>query len=370
MTSALRKRYELGFVVEQALGHVTHAKNLVYHVAEAPEVSAHWAMVPFDVDGPGARLPVYRSNWTVRAGVRARRAVREMRRSTRLDAIFFHTQVPAMLNIDTLRRIPSVVSLDATPLQYDLLGAFYEHRVQPGWAERLKVRWSQACFGAARHLVTWSEWARQGLIRDYAVLGEKITVIPPGVDVRAWARTEPRADVDGPIRLLFVGGDLRRKGGLDLVAAFERLDDLDVELHLVTRDQLDPRPRVTVHNGMEPNSPALKALYHSCDVFVLPTYGDCLPMVLSEAGAAGLPSVSTRVAAIPEVVVDGDTGLVVPPGDVDALASAIRRLVEHPGERRRLGARAQEHVCRHYDAGANTRRLLAILEQVADGAGS
>ncbi len=78
---------------------------------------------------------------------------------------------------------------------------------------------------------------------------------------------------------------------------------------------------------MQPNSPELIDLYHRSDVFCLPTMGDCLPMVLSEAGAAGLPLVSTAVGAISEIVRDGDTGYLVTPGDVPTLTGRLRDLV-------------------------------------------
>ena len=95
--------------------------------------------------------------------------------------------------------------------------------------------------------------------------------------------------------------------------------------------------------GSGPNSPELIELYHGADVFCLPTLGDCLPMVLSEAGAVGLPLVSTDVGAISEIVRDGETGLLVPVGDADALAAALapagrRSRPARPPRRRARGA--------------------------------
>ena len=89
--------YEFGFLLEQSLGHITHTRNLLTNVALDPEVHAHWALIDFEASGVAGRIPVYRSNWTVRAGVRAYREVARMNRQTRLDALFFHTQVPAIL---------------------------------------------------------------------------------------------------------------------------------------------------------------------------------------------------------------------------------------------------------------------------------
>jgi glycosyltransferase involved in cell wall biosynthesis len=359
--------YDIAFVVEQVLGHITHGANLRRHVVDSPEVRAHWVYPPYETAGIASKLPVYRSNWTVRVGLRSRRMLRRLRRDVSLDAIFFHTQVPAMLNIDSVHRTPSVISLDATPRQYDELGAHYAHSSGPALVERVKHGAVTKALNAARHLVTWSAWAMHGLIDDYGVAPEKVTVVPPGVSTAEWAPAEPRrVAAGGPLRLLFVGGDFERKGGATLLSAVRALRRDDVELHIVTRDPVPTEPGIHVHRGLTANSPDLKRLYHESDIFVMPTFGDCLPMVLCEAGAAGLPVISTSVAAIPEIVLAGETGLLVEPGAVEQLTAAIAWMIEHPDKRQAMGRRATEHVVRHYDAATNTAALVSILKGVAD----
>ncbi len=360
--------YQFGFLLEQSLGHITHTKNLITNVALDAEVQAHWGLIDFDATGLSAKLPVYRSNWTVRAGVRARREVARISGQTKLDALFFHTQVPAILAQSWLRKIPGIVSLDATPLQYDELGAFYKHEQGPAWLENLKWRLNRDCFKSARRLVAWAEWTKQGLVRDYEVPADKITVIPPGVNVADWRRPTPRALHDNPIKILFVGGDLERKGGLVLLEAFRALRHLGLELHLVTKDRLPPETGVFVYNGLQANSQPLKDLYHTCDVFALPTYGDCLPMVLSEAGAAGMAIISTSVAGIPEIILNGETGLTVPVGDAAALTKALSDLATNPVLRLTLGERAMAHITRHYNAPTNANLLLNLLKAEANAA--
>lgn len=360
--------YQFGFLLEQSLGHITHTKNLVANVALDPEVQAHWGLIDFDAKGLAGKLPVYRSNWTVRAGVRARREVARMNGQKKLDALFFHTQVPAVLAQSWLRRIPGIVSLDATPMQYDELGAFYKHEQGPAWLENLKWRLNRDCFRSARRLVAWAEWTKHGLVRDYEVPAEKITVIPPGVNVSEWRRPTPRVLHNDPVKILFVGGDLERKGGLVLLEAFRALRHLGLELHLVTKDRLPPEPGIFVYHGLQANSQPLKDLYHSCDVFALPTYGDCLPMVLSEAGASGMAIISTSVAGIPEILLNGETGLTVPVGDAGSLTQALRDLATNPALRMSLGERAMAHVTRHYDAPTNANLLLDLLKAEANAA--
>jgi glycosyltransferase involved in cell wall biosynthesis len=360
--------YQFGFLLEQSLGHITHTKNLLTNVALDPEVHAHWGLIDFEATGIAGRIPVYRSNWTVRAGMRARREVARMNSQTRLDALLFHTQVPAVLAQSWLRKIPGVVSLDATPLQYDELGAFYKHERGPSWLENWKWRLNRDCFKSARRLVAWAEWTRTGLVRDYEVPADKITVIPPGVNVQEWRRPTPRRPHADPVKILFVGGDLERKGGLQLLEAFRALRHMGLELHLVTKDRRAPEPGVFIYNNLQANSEPLKALYHTCDIFALPTFGDCLPMVLSEAGATGMAIISTDVAGIPEIVRNGKTGLTVPAGDAASLTHALRELVTNPDLRMTLGENAIAHVTRHYDAPTNAGLLLDLLKAEADAA--
>ena len=147
---------------------------------------------------------------------------------------------------------------------------------------------------------------------------------------------------------------------------FRALRHLGVELHLVTKDSLAPEPGVFVYNNLQANSQPLKDLYHACDVFALPTYGDCLPMVLSEAGAAEMAIVSTSVAGIPEIILNRETGLTVPVGDAGALTQALSDLATNPALRLSLGKRALAHVTRHYDAPTNASLLLNLLKAEAN----
>jgi len=216
--------------------------------------------------------------------------------------------------------------------------------------------------------VAWSEWTKLGLVQDYEVPADKIMVIPPGVNVQEWRRPTPRAPHDDPVKILFVGGDFEREGGLVLLEAFRALRHLGPELHLVTRDRLPPEPNVFIYSNLEANSQPLKDLYHTCDIFALPTFGDCLPMVLSEAGASRMAIISTNVAAIPEIVRNGETGLTVPVGDTASLTLALGDLVTNPALRMTLGECAMAHVTTHYDAPTNASRLLGLLKAEANAA--
>lgn len=368
--------YTVGFILEQTLGHRTHSANLQRNVAGNAMVHPVWGLIPWEASGVGAVIPGYRSNWTIRAGLRARTALRKMRRKSALDALFIHTQVPSVLLFDKIHQMPTVISLDATPAQYDALGAFYGHSADATWLENAKHRLNRLCFERARKLVTWSQWTADSLVADYGVSAGKIEVIPPGVNTDDWARPTSRSANTGTVKILFVGGDLKRKGGLVLLQAVQELrSDLhmqdrgeQIELHLVTRSEIQEEPGLFVYRTMQPNSDDLKALFHTSDIFCLPTFGDCLPMVLSEAGAAGLPLVATDVGAITEIVRHHDTGMLTAPGSVSDLVAALRTLALNPELRLRLGDNARSLIRRHHDAARNANRLLVLIRQTVDEA--
>jgi glycosyltransferase involved in cell wall biosynthesis len=191
-----------------------------------------------------------------------------------------------------------------------------------------------------------------------------VTVIPPGVDLELFApdAVKPAGHPGRRVRLLFVGGDFPRKGGpLLLQCMREGLAEL-CDLDIVTSAPVPTTPRTTVHAGLDPNDPRLRALYRSADIFVLPTHADCLAVVLGEAMAAGLPIVTTDVGAQPEAVQDGESGVVVRPGDVEALGRALRRLAQDPALRTRMGERGRQLAEQRFDARVNALRLCDVIE--------
>jgi glycosyltransferase involved in cell wall biosynthesis len=357
------------FVMEQTLGHITHTKNLQALMPRDGALLPEFILVPYET---GRWTPPGWSNWTIRAGVRAAsRLVRRRRHGPRPAAMFVHTQVPAVLLGAWMRTTPTVVSIDATPKQYDELGEFYAHHRSHPRVEDLKYRANLACFRKARHLVSWSHWGKKGLVEGYGVDPGMITVIAPGVDVDRWQPSAIEASEPGdPVRVLFVGGDLQRKGGSLLVEAVCALRDEPglppIELHLVTGSTVRREPGVVVHRGLTSNSTELIEQYHAADVFCLPTFGDCLPMVLAEAAAAGLPMISTNVGAIGEIVRSGETGELIPPHDLGALISALRKLIADPSLRVRYGEAARRLAEAEHDARANAGRIAALLEHVSE----
>jgi len=173
----------VAFVMEQTLGHVTHARNLGAALDETPSIERCWLPIPFDVQGPARLIPLYRDNWSVRASWRARRALRAALASGPCDALFFHTQVTSLFSVDLMHRVPTVISLDATPFNYDEVGLSYGHRAAgDGFLDRQKYRMNRTALQAAVALVTWSEWAKRSLVDDYGVDPARVTVLAPGAN--------------------------------------------------------------------------------------------------------------------------------------------------------------------------------------------
>jgi glycosyltransferase involved in cell wall biosynthesis len=220
-------------------------------------------------------------------------------------------------------------------------------------------------------LVSYSDWARDSLINDYGVRPEKIRVLASGAASEYFDIGEQRKDQLGDrVRFLFVGNGFARKGGPQLVEALQPLLATGTcELHIATNDdvQSEPNKNIHVHRGLSSNSLRLRELYERADVFVLPTLGDCLPVVVMEATAAGLPVVTTDVGALREAVLDGESGMLLEPGDVSALRLAMQTLVAQPELRWRMGRAGHALARIKFDARQNNERLFGLLHEIGSG---
>lgn len=161
-----------------------------------------------------------------------------------------------------------------------------------------------------------------------------------------------RGDETNPVRILFVGRLADGKGLFDLLDAVARLDS-DVTLEIVGDGPLADDLAVAVRRRgldgivtLHGHRSDVGRVMAGADVFVLPSYREGTPRVVTEARAAGLPVVATDIAGLPEMVRDGETGFLVEPGDVDALQDRLARLVGSPELRRRMGKRGREGLAK------------------------
>ena len=133
-----------------------------------------------------------------------------------------------------------------------------------------------------------------------------------------------------------------------------RLDQLRSELERKGRERLGERVRFLGWVG------DLEGLYASLDVVVLTSLNEGTPVALIEAGAAARPVVATRVGGVPDVVSDGVTGALVPPGSPQETAEQIVRLIEHPEVSARFGEAARRTIADRF-GGAEPAAYLADL---------
>jgi glycosyltransferase involved in cell wall biosynthesis len=358
--------------MEQTLGHVTHCQNLRAVAGRRRDLEPVWLPILFD-PGSARLVPFLGSNWTARASLRSRRALSALQGPARPESILFHTQATALLSLGIMARVPSVVSIDATPMNFDTVGEHYGHRsAGEGFLDRQKFRRTRDAFRAASMLVAWSDWARDSLVVDYGVDPARVRVLAPGASERFFelgrSRVARNERGGGPVRLLFVGGDFDRKGGALLLEAMRGGLGARCELHIVTRHEVPPQRGVVLHRNVSPNSAELLELFAMADVFVLPSLGECLAVALMEATAAGLPVVTSDVGALRESVIDGVSGLICHAGDPVSLQRALESIVADEAMRSRMGRAGFELASDKFDASANDDRLLDLLVELGASA--
>ncbi|NOT02150.1 MAG: glycosyltransferase [Phycisphaerales bacterium] len=205
----------------------------------------------------------------------------------------------------------------------------------------------------------------------------RLCCISGGVDVAAIqsAQPLPRAElgVDDDCAIVLWVGRLDPVKGLDeLLAAFRIVDTGRRTMLLLVGDgPYRPRVESMIREYGLGNRVRLLGrrsdvaeVMKTADVFAFPSRTEGMPNALLEAMAAGLAAVATDVAGCRDVVVDGETGLLVPGGDVGALTAAMRRLLVDDGLRRALGARAARHAGAQYSFHRCVTRYAALYDRV------
>lgn len=270
--------------------------------------------------------------------------------------------LPFMLTVGWLRKAPVFYAIDCTPKLLFDMDEHYSIAADPGSAKgRLTTAFLKRYFRFCKGLLPWSDWAARSMIDDYGADPDKIHVLPPGIDTSRWKPAHGPARPSSRLRLLFVGADFERKGGQLLLDIYRHHLRDTCDLDIVTRVAVPPEPGVTVHGGFKPDDPGLLQLYQSSDVLVLPTFADCFSMASIEAMACGLPVISSPVGGIPEIVADGETGLLVPAGKGRRLLVAIQALRVSPEMRQELGRAGRERAVRRFNATTQARAMVKII---------
>ena len=290
-----------------------------------------------DTYGPGTfwLMPLF--FFTAAARLIVRRA------SGRADLLHIHmaargsaVRKTALAALAAAMRLPTVMHLHGS--------VFDDYfRALPPWRKRLLSRILQKC---ARVIVVGTHW-RDFAIREVGLHPDRVVLVHNGVPVGPL----PRGVTRETPALLMLGQLGARKGTPELLAALASPDlrakawtatlagDGPVEQFRAIVSLVGLTNRVSIP-GWQAAEQA-RALLSSADIFVLPSHDEGLPMAILEAMAAGVTVVATPVGAIPDAIVEGETGLLVPPGDISELARAIAMLLDDVTLRKRLASNAR-----------------------------
>ncbi len=333
-------------------------EGLTYHVLRSGSA------VPFTRRGYPGFFPFDVITRFARSRRRLRRAVERLRP----DLIHAHgtEQAYAAAAMDAVG--PSLVTLQGIITEIAKVEPSYRYRVVGG-LERATVR-------RGRFFVAKTPFARAFVqsLNPQAVVFDIENAMAPELFTM---RPQPERQ-----RVLYVGSLLERKGVHDLVEAFAALaaalPEVDVSLHIVgsgpgnVSRALESRvaalglaARVRFRGPLAPG--AVHQEYAAASVLVLPSHVDNSPNAVSEAMAAGLAVVATRVGGVPFMVRDGETGLLVPPREPAALGQVLRQVLEDAALRRRLAEAGRADALRRFAPAAVAARTLqayrTVLEQ-------
>jgi len=270
------------------------------------------------------------------------------------DVAHAHTWYADMagLWIRTLHRIPLVVTLHSMeplrPWKADQLGSGY---LLSSWIEKTVVE-------AADRVIAVSGRMRDDILAHFGADPARVVVIHNGIDPERFRRTEQRDALDRlgvrPPYVLFVGRITDQKGIFHLLDAVPRLpggvqvvlcasapDTPEIEERL--RRAVPRHPNVLWINEMAPVDVVVQ-LYSHAAVFVCPSVYEPFGLINLEAMACETPVVASAVGGILEVVEDGKTGLLVPPGHPEELAAALGRVLDNPALGRSLGQAGRRRV--------------------------
>ncbi|MCC2962425.1 glycosyltransferase family 4 protein [Massilia sp. IC2-278] len=257
-------------------------------------------------------------------------------------------------------------------------GTFREYALERSGA--LMRRWIRHTLERSSLVIALSDsWA--AFLEGFAPKA-RVAVVPNAVPLPPASATAPASLADPadshaavPGRILFLGRLEAAKGTAELLDAVAQLAPRFPQLRLVMggSGDLEGFRRDAERRGIAAridlpgwlDAAARDAELARASVFCLPSHAEGLPMAVLEAMAAGKAVVASSVGGIPELVRDGENGLLVPPRDGAALACALARLLEDEGLRSRLGASARKTVEAQYSTQAVCGRLAAIYNDLA-----
>jgi glycosyltransferase involved in cell wall biosynthesis len=201
---------------------------------------------------------------------------------------------------------------------------------------------------------------------------EKLEICPLGIDPEVF--TPRQAATGGPFEILCVGRLVPAKGQSILLAAAAKLIERGRNLHVslvgdgparALFEAVAARLKLTGHVKFHGSvtQDRIRNYLERADAFVLPSFAEGVPVTLMEAMAMEIPSVSTFIGGIPELIQSGENGILVPPSDPDLLADAIEKLIADPELCARLGRAGRRTVVSRYNLRSNVERKASIFDR-------
>jgi glycosyltransferase involved in cell wall biosynthesis len=371
--SALPDVGRLLMLNENLGGHATMHLNIYRALAAHPEVD----LVALDVPPRGFLRRVVGVQIPGLAGIdldlspvraqlalsaTAHRMLRDAMAAGPVGAIHAYSQHVAMRSLRELRAYPSVVSTDGSAAQNAVQLPFRRPGRFTPFTARVGEHYEEQVFSAATIVVAQSEWCARAIRDRYGIGPDRLRVIPFGI-IPPDPPPPVTVDPDALPEITFTGTSLQRKGGIALLRAFRNRLQGRCVLNLVTPEAVEPTEGVRVYSDIRPGDPRLVAMLARSAAFALPSEIDKSPYSVLEAMFAGLPVVSTDVGGIPEMVVDGETGYLVPPDDDAAIADAIEKLLADDTRRAEMGVASRARAYERFDARKTTADLIGVIAE-------
>lgn len=237
-------------------------------------------------------------------------------------------------------------------------------------SESSAARWydlERALYRKASRIFAASDYVRRSLVRDYGAGTEQVLVVGEGSNVKAPDLLNKQYDGK---TILYVGYEFQRKGGEVLLAAFERVAaEIEGAELLIAGPRRIGRPLPAGAKLLGPVSQQeLARLYTRASIFVMPSLFEPFGLVFLEAMEHKLPCIGSDRCAIPEIIADGQTGLIAPAGEASALAQKIIYLLRQPELMRLMGERGRERARRLFTWQAVVRRMDERLAELLGSA--
>ena len=228
--------------------------------------------------------------------------------------------------------------------------------------------------------VAVSEQVKQAMIEVIGSIGSKVTVICNGIDTRKYENVvdielvRSQLGLDLEKYLIVVVATLKeQKGHRYLVEALASVVPQNPQVHAIfigngpLRTELESQAKereLDKHIHFLGNRQDVPELLAASDLFVLPSLWEGLPMALLEAMATGLPVIATKVSGTVQVVIPDESGILVPPGDVEELAQSIGFLLHDPKRARSMGQAARQRVVKNFSAQKQAAEHLALYHRL------